>query len=107
MTKTAKGTLAKAVTAAGGRGGALIILFLLVVAFAIVTPDFLSINNLINILRQYFSIDDPGRRPDPRDRLPRHRPLRRLERRALRERDGCGVRLLGLAGAGIATRRAG
>ena len=53
MTKTAKGTLAKAVTAAGGRGGALIILFLLVVAFAIVTPDFLSVNNLINILRQY------------------------------------------------------
>ena len=53
MTKTAKGTLAKAVTAAGGRGGALIILFLLVVAFAIVTPDFLTVNNLINILRQY------------------------------------------------------
>src|ERR687895_436759 len=53
MTKTAKGTLARAVTAAGGRGGALIILFLLVVAFAIVTPDFLTVNNLINILRQY------------------------------------------------------
>ncbi len=53
MSKTAKGMLARAVTAAGGRGGALIILFLLVVAFAIVTPDFLSVNNLINILRQY------------------------------------------------------
>ena len=53
MTKTAKGLLARAVTVAGGRGGALIILFLLVVAFAIVTPDFLTVNNLINILRQY------------------------------------------------------
>jgi ribose/xylose/arabinose/galactoside ABC-type transport system permease subunit len=53
MTKTAKGMLARAVTLAGGRGGALIILFLLVVAFTIVTPDFLTVNNLINILRQY------------------------------------------------------
>jgi ribose transport system permease protein len=53
MTKTAKGALARAVTVAGGRGGALIILFILVVAFAIVTPDFLTVNNLINILRQY------------------------------------------------------
>jgi ribose/xylose/arabinose/galactoside ABC-type transport system permease subunit len=53
MTKTAKGLLARAVTVVGGRGGALIILFLLVVAFAIVTPDFLTVNNLINILRQY------------------------------------------------------
>jgi len=53
MTKTAKGMLARAVTVAGGRGGALIILFLLVVAFAIVTPDFLTVNNLVNILRQY------------------------------------------------------
>jgi ribose/xylose/arabinose/galactoside ABC-type transport system permease subunit len=53
MTKTAKGTLARVVTVAGGRGGALIILFLLIVAFAIVTPDFLTVNNLINILRQY------------------------------------------------------
>ena len=53
MTKTAKGMLARAVTVAGGRGGDLIILFLLVVAFTIVTPDFLTVNNLINILRQY------------------------------------------------------
>jgi len=53
MTKTAKGMLARAVTLAGGRGGALIILFLLVVAFTIVTPDFLTVNNLVNILRQY------------------------------------------------------
>ena len=53
MTKSARGMLARAVTVAGGRGGALIILFLLVVAFAIVTPDFLTVNNLVNILRQY------------------------------------------------------
>jgi ribose transport system permease protein len=51
MTKT--GTLARVVTVAGGRGGALIILFLLVVAFAIVTPDFFTVTNLVNILRQY------------------------------------------------------
>jgi ribose/xylose/arabinose/galactoside ABC-type transport system permease subunit len=53
MTKTANGVLARAVTVAGGRAGALIILFLLVVAFTIVTPDFLTVNNLVNILRQY------------------------------------------------------
>src|ERR671914_818737 len=53
MAKTARGMLARAVTVAGGRGGAMIILFLLVVAFTIVTPDFLTVNNLINILRQY------------------------------------------------------
>lgn len=53
MTKSAKGMLARAVTVAGGRGGALIILFLLVVAFTVVTPDFLTVNNLVNILRQY------------------------------------------------------
>jgi ribose/xylose/arabinose/galactoside ABC-type transport system permease subunit len=53
MTKTANRVLARAVTVAGGRAGALIILFLLVVAFTIVTPDFLTVNNLVNILRQY------------------------------------------------------
>jgi ribose transport system permease protein len=53
MAKTANGVLARAVTVAGGRAGALIILFLLVVAFTIVTPDFLTVNNLVNILRQY------------------------------------------------------
>lgn len=40
-------------TAAGGRGGALIILLSLIVAFYIATPDFLTVNNLLNILRQY------------------------------------------------------
>jgi ribose/xylose/arabinose/galactoside ABC-type transport system permease subunit len=40
-------------TAAGGRGGALAILLLLVVAFFIATPDFLTVNNVLNILRQF------------------------------------------------------
>jgi ribose transport system permease protein len=40
-------------TAAGGLGGALAILLLLVVGFYIATPDFLTVNNTLNILRQY------------------------------------------------------
>jgi ribose transport system permease protein len=40
-------------TAAGGVGGAIAILGLLVVAFFIATPDFLTVNNTLNILRQY------------------------------------------------------
>jgi ribose transport system permease protein len=43
----------RSATAAGGRGGALIILLFLIVAFFIATPDFLTVNNLLNILRQY------------------------------------------------------
>jgi ribose/xylose/arabinose/galactoside ABC-type transport system permease subunit len=43
----------KTATAAGGRGGALAILFLLIVGFFIATPDFLTVNNTLNILRQY------------------------------------------------------
>jgi ribose transport system permease protein len=39
--------------AAGGRGGALLILAALVVGFFIATPDFLTVNNLLNVLRQY------------------------------------------------------
>jgi ribose transport system permease protein len=53
MARAASGTAARTLAVLGGRGGALIILFLLVAAFAIVTPDFLSLNNLVNILRQY------------------------------------------------------
>lgn len=52
-TKAAGGSLGRAVAAVGGRGGALIMLLLLVVAFAIATSDFLTMNNLVNILRQY------------------------------------------------------
>jgi len=37
----------------GGRGGALIILFGLLVVFTIASEDFLTSNNLLNILRQY------------------------------------------------------
>lgn len=40
-------------TAAGGRGGALVILLLLVIGFFIATPDFLTVQNSLNILRQY------------------------------------------------------
>jgi ribose/xylose/arabinose/galactoside ABC-type transport system permease subunit len=43
----------KTATAAGGRGGAIAILFLLIVGFFIATPDFLTVNNTLNILRQY------------------------------------------------------
>ena len=38
---------------AGGRGGALLILLVLVAIFAIASEDFLTTNNLLNILRQY------------------------------------------------------
>ena len=41
------------ISAAGGVGGALTILAMLLIAFFIATPDFLTINNLLNILRQY------------------------------------------------------
>lgn len=41
------------ISAAGGVGGALTILAMLVIAFFIATPDFLTINNMLNILRQY------------------------------------------------------
>jgi ribose transport system permease protein len=40
-------------TAAGGRGGAVAILLLLVLAFFIATPNFLTVRNTLNILRQY------------------------------------------------------
>jgi ribose transport system permease protein len=39
-------------TAAGGRGGALAILLILVVAFTIATPRFLTLGNILNLLRQ-------------------------------------------------------
>lgn len=38
---------------AGGRGGALVILLALVVAFSLVAENFLTVDNLRNILRQY------------------------------------------------------
>jgi ribose transport system permease protein len=45
--------LARAAAAAGGRGGALILLLVLVVGFSLATSDFLTKENLLNILRQY------------------------------------------------------
>jgi ribose/xylose/arabinose/galactoside ABC-type transport system permease subunit len=41
------------ITTAAGSRGALAMLLLLVVAFFIATPDFLTVNNVLNILRQY------------------------------------------------------
>ncbi len=41
------------ISAAGGVGGALSILAMLMLAFFIATPDFLTVNNTLNILRQY------------------------------------------------------
>jgi ribose/xylose/arabinose/galactoside ABC-type transport system permease subunit len=49
----ARSGIIRTTTAAGGRGGAVAILLLLVVAFFIATPDFLTVNNVLNILRQY------------------------------------------------------
>ena len=45
--------IARVAAAAGGRGGALIILVALVVGFTIATPNFFTEQNLLNILRQY------------------------------------------------------
>ena len=45
--------VARVAAAAGGRGGALIILVALVIGFTIATPNFFTEQNLLNILRQY------------------------------------------------------
>jgi ribose/xylose/arabinose/galactoside ABC-type transport system permease subunit len=45
--------VARLLTTAGGRGGALIILLALVIAFSLVADNFLTVDNLRNILRQY------------------------------------------------------
>jgi ribose transport system permease protein len=45
--------LARVLTTAGGRGGALVILLALVVAFSLASENFLTLDNLRNILRQY------------------------------------------------------
>jgi ribose/xylose/arabinose/galactoside ABC-type transport system permease subunit len=51
--RSVRSTLVRTTTAAGGRGGALVILAVLVLAFFIATPDFLTVNNSLNIMRQY------------------------------------------------------
>lgn len=45
--------LARGLATAGGRGGALVILLALVVAFSLAADSFLTVDNLRNILRQY------------------------------------------------------
>jgi ribose transport system permease protein len=49
----ARTLLARGLATAGGRGGALVILLALVVAFSLVADNFLTVDNLRNILRQY------------------------------------------------------
>jgi ribose/xylose/arabinose/galactoside ABC-type transport system permease subunit len=49
----ARSLAVRVATAAGGRGGAIAILLLLVLGFFMATPDFLTVNNTLNILRQY------------------------------------------------------
>jgi ribose/xylose/arabinose/galactoside ABC-type transport system permease subunit len=49
----ARTLVARALTAAGGRGGAILILLALVVAFSLASESFLTVDNLRNILRQY------------------------------------------------------
>ncbi|HEY8584620.1 MAG TPA: ABC transporter permease [Capillimicrobium sp.] len=46
------GGVGRLASLAGGRGGALIILVVLMAGFTIASPDFLTENNLLNILRQ-------------------------------------------------------
>ncbi|MEX1133984.1 MAG: ABC transporter permease [Acidimicrobiia bacterium] len=48
-----KSPVARLLASAGGRGGALIILVLLMVGFTLLTSDFLTSRNLLNILRQF------------------------------------------------------
>ena len=49
----ARTLLARGLATAGGRGGALVILLALVVAFSLAADNFLTVDNLRNILRQY------------------------------------------------------
>jgi ribose transport system permease protein len=49
----ARTLVARLLTTAGGRGGAIVILLALVVGFSLATENFLTVDNLRNILRQY------------------------------------------------------
>ena len=49
----ARVVVARTLAMAGGRGGAIVILLALVLAFSIVADNFLTVDNLRNILRQY------------------------------------------------------
>jgi len=48
-----KSPVARLLASAGGRGGALIILVVLMAGFSLLTSDFLTSRNLLNILRQF------------------------------------------------------
>lgn len=50
---SARTAIMRGVTTLGGRGGALVILLVLVVVFSLTAHNFLTIENLLNILRQY------------------------------------------------------
>lgn len=52
-TETMRKASRRAAAATGGRVGPLLILLALVVAFSVVEPNFFSLDNLLNILRQY------------------------------------------------------
>lgn len=49
----ARAAFLRGVTIAGGRGGALVILLILIGVFALLSDDFLTVDNSLNILRQY------------------------------------------------------
>jgi ribose transport system permease protein len=53
VVRNARAVVARGAGAAGGKGGALVILLLLVVVFSLTSDNFLTTNNLLNILRQY------------------------------------------------------
>ena len=53
IVRRTRSVVVRAATAAGGRGGALVILLALVLAFSLTAENFLSEDNFRNILRQY------------------------------------------------------
>ena len=48
-----RGGVVRVLTGVGGRGGALAMLVLLVICFSVLAPNFLTVGNLLNILRQF------------------------------------------------------
>lgn len=52
-TRRPKRPAARLLASAGGRGGALIILVILMIIFSLLSPNFLTSRNLLNVLRQF------------------------------------------------------
>lgn len=48
-----RGGAVRVLTAAGGQGGALVMLAVLMIGFSLLAPNFLTVDNLLNILRQF------------------------------------------------------